>query len=438
MHAILLILLAVSASAITVSYELSPEIVLPNGYADCVIKITNNQNSYVDVNSISFYSVSVEVFPSSIAVGKIGPNSVYTAKVSMKSSFVGRQIVEMLVSYDNYTISQPIELIVDDRFPQIAVASPVYLGEVNDLKLIISSPVTLKDLRVEALFNATPRVAHIGILSGSAEVNFKFFGEKEDLRFRISFYNGRSYHEVERTPKIFYLQSKGVLFNLQISKSVVYFGEAAEISLEVFNLRNDDIYDLEIQPSGKGKFNPEVGKVEKLGSGEKRVLKFLFSPRESEEVYFLIRYKDYFGREYEALEKASIMVLEKEALQFANIRKEAIYGKFRISGEIINYGHRKAMNVLVSVICNESKNNYFIGEVKANDYETFDLEADCIDYIKLSWWNELGESFSVSEKIKDDRAEISKKDNPMPIFVSAFSATAIIVLIILIIRHRKK
>jgi len=434
---LILLLLAFPSAAIAVSYELSPEIVLPNGYADCKIIITNNEPSAVRINSISFYSSTVEVFPSHVAVGVIGPGSSYTLKVSMKSEFVGRNAVEMLVSYENFTISQPIELIVDDKFPQIAVSSPLYLGEVNELRLLISSPVVLKDLRIEALFNATPRIAYVGVLSGIAQVSFKFYGDSEGLRFRIYFYNGRSYHELEKSIKVTYLPSKGISTNVQISRNVLYHGEAVEISIEIANLRNDGIFQIEVQPYGKGKFYPEKGKFEKLESGEKRVLKFLFSPEESGEVVFQIKYKDYFGKENEIFEKTSLSVLESEVLKLSNIKKETDYGKIRISGEVVNYGHRKAINVLVSAFCNESRVDSFIGEVGANDYETFDLEIGCVEFLKLSWWNEAGESFSVVEKIKDYQPE-SKRSDMLPYYVSIVSAAAVLLLVVFILlRHLK-
>ncbi len=432
------LLLTFPSAAIAISYELSPEIVLPNGYADCKIIITNNEQSAVKINSISFYSSTVEVSPSNVAVGVIGPGSSYTLKVSMRSEFVGRNAVEMLVSSENFTISQPIELIVDDKFPQIAVSSPLYLGEVNELRLLISSPVALKDLRIEALFNATPRIAYVGTLSGIAQVSFKFYGDSEDLRFRIYFYNGRSYHELERSLKVTYLPSKGISTNIQISRNVLYRGEAAEISIEIANLRNDGIFQIEVQPYGKGKFYPEKGKFEKLESGEKRVLKFLFSPEESGEVIFQIKYKDYFGKENEIFEKTSLSVLESEVLKFSNIRKETDYGKIRISGEVVNYGHRKAINVLVSAFCNESRVDDFIGEVGANDYETFDLEIGCVEFLKLSWWNEAGESFSVVEKIKDYQPE-SKRSDMLPYYVSIISAAAVLLLVVFILlRYLKR
>ncbi|MEM4524351.1 MAG: hypothetical protein QXF29_04520 [Archaeoglobaceae archaeon] len=440
MRQILFLLFLIPASALTVSYEVTPEIVLPNGYADCVVKIVNDEVNEVKINSISFLSSSVEVTPNHVAVGKLGPKSIYTLKVSMKPNLVGRQIVEMFISGENFTISQPIEILVDDKFPEIAISSPLYRGEVKNVTLLLSSPVLLNNVRVEAMFNATPRIFLFPILSGAVQFNLRFGEDLDELRFKISFYNGKSYHVIERSIKTSYIPSKGILTNLQISKNILYLGEAVNISIEITNLRNDEVYDIEVIASGKGKFSHDYRKIEKLGAGEKRVLNFTFSPRENGDVdvEVLICYRDYFGQRYEKKEKISLTVLESEVLQITNLREEGFIGKLRLSGDVINYGHTRVMGVVISAICNESKTDYLIGKIEANDYETFDLETNCGEILlKLSWWNEAGDSFSKFEVIKRRiLPETGKSTAPM--VIATTSAIAVIVLVIYIILRSRK
>ncbi|MCS7119130.1 MAG: hypothetical protein RMH75_03560 [Archaeoglobaceae archaeon] len=433
-----IILLALPVGAITISYEVSPEIVLPNGYADCIIKIVNNNISDVKINSISFFSNTVEVFPSYTTVGKIGPNSVYTLKVSMKSSYTGRHVVEMQISADNYSIYQPIELIVDDNFPQLTISSPLYRNEVKYATIMVSSPVMLRDLRIEALFNATPKILYVGTLSNFAQLNLKFSEDLENLRFRIYFYNGRSYHELERSLKPSYIPSRGISTNLQLSRDVVFVGEVLSISLEIVNLRSDEIYQIEVYNFGSGKFSRDYAKVEKLSSGEKRILNFIFSPRESGKVSILITYRDFFGQKHEKWENVSLLVLSREVLQITNLKSENVFGKTRISGEVVNYGHRNVLGAEVSAFCNDTKINNFIGEIEANDYETFELEVGCTEVIlKLSWWNEVGESFSVSEMVKSEI--VREEGSIIPLFVAVITSVAVFVFILYIfIRSRKK
>lgn len=433
------VLLIVPVYAISINYEISPEIVLPNGYADCTIRISNTGIKEEEIRSISFISNAVEVYPFSVYIGKIAPESVYTLKVSMKSQIVGRHVVEMYVSSDNYSIMIPLELIVDDNFPQIAISSPLYKGEVNNARVIISSPVALRDLRVEALFNATPKVYYLGTLSAISEMNFKFNEEIEELHFKISFYNGKSYHEIIRSLKVNYLESKGLLTSLKLSRDVLFSGEAVNLTLDIANLRNDEIYLLEVKAFGKGKFARSYEKIEKLGVGEKKSLNFIFSPNESGKVELRISYRDYFGKEYELVESASILVLETKALQIVNMQIERVIGKTRIYGEIVNYGHRSALSIGISAFCDENRADYFIGKVEANDYETFDLEIACRNVtLELSWWNEAGERFFTVEKLKTEDFRPEQSGSATPLIVAIVSAIVIALLLVyIVLRHRK-
>mgnify|MGYP001772555158 CR=1 FL=1 len=439
---ILIALLLISpVAAISVSYQITPEIVLPGGYADCTIRISNPSPSEVEVYSISFFSSDVEVLPSSVSIGKIAPQSSYAFNVSMKSQIVGRHVVEAQVSLENGSLTLPIALVVDDKFPMIAIVSPLYSGEVKKAELVISSPVLLQDVKIEALFNATPKVQHIGTLSGVAKAEFKFSEELKELPFSISFYNGKSYHEVRKSLKVDYLESKGLATNLRLSKDVLFTGEAVKLTLEIANLRNDEVYLVEVKALGNGKFSQDIAKIEKLIPGERKSIEFVFSPRESGEVELRISYQDYFGVKHEVVERASIELLEAKALQITNLRTERTLEKTRISGEIVNYGHSDALSVSVSAQCEGSRAEQFVGKVDPNDYETFDLETSCKNAtLELSWWNDAGERFTIIESIEFPSFETKEPmKTSVPLMVSIGASVPVIALILYIfLRHRKK
>jgi hypothetical protein len=432
--------LIAEAPALTISYQITPEIVLPNGYVDCVITIKNSGTNPIEISSISFYSKRIQVEPSSFQnVGNLSPGGVFTLRVSMRSPDVGRQNADMIVSTSEGSFTQTIELLVDDRFPEISLSSPLYSGEVNYAKLLISSPVPLRNVRVDALFNASPKTFFLGNLDGAAEFQFRV-GEEERLKFMVSFYNGRSYHEIEKEVKVNYLPSKGISINLLTSKDVLYIGEAMNLSVEIANLRSDEIYSLAVQLSGNGKFSQSSAKLEKLLAGDKKILNFIFSPRESGvvEIVARITYKDFFGNVHEKLEKLSLSVLDSHALQIVNLQKTPVFGKTKISGEVINYGHRSAINAKVSAFCDEERADHYIGEIDANDYETFDLETSCAEAIvMLTWWNEAGDSFSISEKVMTEKVEI-KESSPLPMYVAAIASILIVSFVIYVVRRARR
>lgn len=439
---ILLVLLIAEASALTISYEISPEIVLPNGYADCVITLKNTESKAIEINSIAFYSNTIKFEPASIlSIGNLSPEGVYTLKVSMTSSVVGRQNAEMIVSTSEGSFSQILELLVDDRFPEISLSSPIYKGEVNYAKLLISSPVELRNVQVEALFNAVPKTFFIGDLSGMAELQFRISEELDSLKFRISFYNGKSYHTIEKAVKVDYLPSKGLTANLNPSKDVLYIGEAVNLTLEITNLRNDEVYSVEVQLSGNGKFSQSVARIDKILAGEKKTLNFIFSPRESgiAQISAKVSYKDFFGNLHENYENLTLSVLDSYVLQLVNLQMPQSIGKTKISGEVINYGHRSVLNTKVSAFC-DARADYYIGEIDANDYETFDLELSCSEAtVTLTWWNDAGDSFSISEKLEGYRVEEQREVSSLPLYIGTIASIAVIAFVAYVIyRARKK
>jgi len=446
MHAfrllVILLLFMSPAHALTIDYEVSPEIVLPGGYADCVVKISNTGTSSVEINSISFISETIQFEPSYIQhVGNLSAGGVYTLKVSMKSSALGRQTAQMVVSTSEGSFSQNIELVVDDRFPEISLASPLYRGEANYVNISVSSPILLRDFRIEALFNASPKVFFAGELYGVRYFQLRLGEDLNSLNFKISFYNGRSYHEIEKAIRVDYLPSKGVVVSLQSSKDLLFIGEAVNLTLEIANLRSDDIYSLEIQLFGNGKFSQNSLKIDRIASGDKKILNFIFGPRESgkAEIFAKIKYEDFFGREFEKEEKITFNVLDSYVLQVINIQKTPTVGKTKISGEVVNYGDRSVLNTKVSVSCDEESSDYYIGEIDAKDYETFDLETSCKKAtLFLNWWNEAGDSFSLSEELELGNLG-QTESNPVPLYIVGGASVSIISFILyLVYRARKK
>lgn len=440
---ILLLLLIAEASALTISYNISPEIVLPNGYADCVITLRNTESKAIEINSIAFYSKTIKFEPASIqSIGNLSSQGVYTLKVSMTSSVVGRQNADLIVSTSEGTFSQTMELLVDDRFPEISLSSPLNRGEVNYAKLLISSPVELRNVQVEALFNAVPKTFFISSLSGVTELQFRLSEELDYLNFKISFYNGRSYHTIEKGVKVDYMPSKGLTANLNPSKDVLYIGEAVNLTLEISNLRNDEVYSVEVQLSGNGKFSQSVARVDKILAGEKKTLNFIFSPRESgsAQISAKIAYKDFFGNSHEKYENLTLSVLDSYVLQIVNLKMPQSMGKTKISGEVINYGHRSALNTKVSAFCDEAKADYYVGEIDANDYETFDLEISCSEAtLTLTWWNDAGDSFSISEKLEGNRVDEQREKSSLPLYIGTIASIIVLAFVAYVAyRARKK
>ncbi|MEM2346354.1 MAG: hypothetical protein QXN49_07320, partial [Archaeoglobaceae archaeon] len=133
-------------------------------------------------------------------------------------------------------------------------------------------------------------------------------------------------------------------------------------------------------------------------------------------------------------------VLDSYALQITNVEKDTVLGKTKISGEVVNYGYRSALNVEVSALGSGSKANYYIGEIKGNDYETFELEVPCTEiFLSLSWWNDAGDNFKTSQEIKVESKLEKQESSFMPIVVAAITTIAVISFVAyIVLRGRRK
>lgn len=429
-----------AAQGVSVSYKLNPEILMPGDYADCILTISNPNptGEAIDVKSVTLSGYGVEIAPRTIySIGNIPPGGSVTLPFSIKALKPGRFNVEAAISTENGTIRQNIQVVVDDNFPSITVTSPVYKGEVNELQFYVSAPTELKDVRVEALFNATPQSIYLGDISGGSEGILKFFPSSSTLAFKISFYNGKNYHEVVRTVKLRLLESRGVVMNITIPYKTLYLGDAIAIPVEVANLRGDEISDVKIFAwSNLGEFSDPV-EVPKIDSGESKKAIFRFSPSKSGDGIAVIRaeYSDEFGNRYNIQQNFSIKILNSFAVSLTNIKVTREGFEVTVSGDVSNNGRSEVYNAYASARCNGYVADYFIGNIDPSDFQSFDLPVKCNGSvtIEVSWSNELGENFEIQKEVSVGKELPEVEASNLPVIVSVAVAVVVFAVIGLVI-----
>ncbi len=434
----LFLLLCISPvlAGVSVEFSIYPEILLPGDYADCTIKLINTGASDVKVYSVV---IQGQVEPRQFYnIGTIPAGGSYTLPFSIKADKVGRYNVEVKIYTENETVTQNIMIVVDDKFPSLAIESPIHLGEINNVKFFVSSPVELKDVKVEALFNATPRVVYLGTISGKAEGYLKFFADsKQPLRFKLTFYNGRNYHEVIKELHPIYIKSKGVLLNVTAAYALSYIGDCIPISVEIANLRGDNIYNITVTLSSKlGTFSDDVAKIAEIKSGESKNLEFVYSPKSGGEdsISVTVSYSDEFGNRYESKSLVRIKVLDSLALSLTNIETMAEGFKTRISADISNNGRSEVYNVYAIAVCGDKRKDYFVGNIDPSDFQSFDLALECNETIKIivTWSNELGEHFELSKLIEAESPSLPKPDSK-PLIIAAAAAIIVFAIVAYVI-----
>lgn len=432
--AVLLLTMEVAyANGVSVSYQISPEILLPGDYADVTLILTNPSTTDVKVNSIVISGAKAE--PSAIySVGTIPSGGSYSITFSVKAEKVGRENLEVKISTENETITQNIMVVVDDNFPTLTIASPVYRGVVNEVSFYVSSPVELKDVRVEALFNAIPKTVYLGDFVGGKEGKIKFVPDSDRLKFKISFYNGRNYHEIEKEVAVELLTPQNVVLNVSFPYKSLYIGDAITIPLEITNLRSDAIYDITVSAeSSLGSFSSPVS-IAKLDSGEGKALSFKFSPSKAGEgeAVFRVDYKDELGNEMSVERKFAISVLNSYAVMLTNLNVAREGLKYSVSGDVSNNGRSEVYNTYAVAECANFKTNYFIGNIDPSDFQSFELPVECNGSVKVTvqWSNEIGETFAISQTVELKGKSLTEvEENPMPVYISIAVALVILVIV---------
>ena len=442
---ILILLIAVevsNAEGVSVSYQVSPQILLPGDYADVTLILENPSTSDVKVNSIVVSGARAE--PSAIySVGTIPAGGSYTMTFSVKGEEIGRKNVQVEISTENETVTQNIMIVVDDSFPSLTITSPLYMGVVNEVVFYVSSPVELRDVKVEALFDAVPETVYIGDFSGGKEGKIKFIPDSDRLRFRLSFYNGKNYHEVEREVKVRLLIPQNVVLNLTLPYKTLFIGDVIPIQVEITNLRTDTVYDIKISAeSPLGSLSGPLS-IAKLESGEGRNLNFKFSPSKAGEgeIVFRVECKDEFGNEFSLERKFTIEVLESYAVMLTNLNVAREGLKYSISGDVSNIGRSMVYNAYAVAECEGIRADYFIGNIDPSDFESFEIPVECTGNVKVTvkWSNEIGESFAISETVEvKGKTQVEVEENPVPTYISIAVAVAVLAIVGFIIYRQRK
>ncbi len=443
--ALLLMLIPTVSAEVTVKYSISPSILLPGDYADCTLTITNVQARDIFIYSVSVYGNGLYVSPSQFSVGVIPPGGSYILPFSIKAVKPGRYNVQVQINTANGTLIQNILVVVDNNFPTITVTGPVYVGEVNNLRFIISTPVQLSDVRVEPLFNATPKVVYLGNVVGTATGVVKFLAKnKEPLKFRISFYNGKNYHQITREVTPVYINSKGVMVNVSIPYSSTYIGDCVPIVLQISNLRQDTIYNVTVVGISKlGSFTNSVKKIPTIPSGNIRIVKFMYTPVKSglDELKFKVIYYDEFGDKYVQNAELRFNVTKALAVSLTNINiAKSEFGGIEVSGDVSNNGRTEVYNAYVIAKCGKTTKEYFIGNIDPSDFQSFDLNLkSCSGNITLivQWSNIAGKQFELFRTIETKVfPKIKTKSDNTPLIIAGVFA-AIIVCIVAYVAYRQ-
>ena len=439
---ITLIALINVCSAQTIKVEINPRTLLPNDIADCKISIETTNAMYIK-EIVFFPPHEVEVFPSSITgIGQLMPGSVYELPFTIKVKKSGIYTIPVYIRTLNETLKHYIVVRVESRMPEIVLnKTTLTLNEVNEIEFRVSSPIDISNVIVEPLFEANPSVIFVKDYKGS----FKFEPRKPiKLKFKLKFYNGRNFHEIIQEINVSYVHSRGLIVNISSDYSLMRIGDVMTVSLEIINLRSDNIFSLTLNVSSNYPYDvisKNIIKIPIIRSGDKKIVKFKFCPKRAGKRTLTInlKYMDEFNIIHIKNININIKVINKTTLQFSSIEVERKIGAISITGDICNLGKTRVYNIMISAFSDNSEKTYFIEYLDPSDFDSFELSLPSAKLIRLKakWNNELGEEFEICKDIKiPETKPREESSNILPLIISIIALAVVLMFVILTFKRR--
>lgn len=442
---LLLMILPIASAKVSVNVEHAPETILPGDTADYTATLNNQGTEEVKVKTVTLYT-DLDVEPDSVShVGTIPSGSSYVFPFTVEAEKAGSHIIEMHIRTQKETIKRLILVNVEDKQPGIILTSPLKLNEVNNLNFYLTNPIgSIKDVSVEACFDADPKIIYLGDLTSSHKGSFRYAPKsRKDLSFKISYYNGRNYHQVVKTVTPEYRETKGVIINGSIPYNSVLIQDVVPLDVTISNLRDDTIYSLEVTASLED--TEKTKEIASLGSGEDSKVSFQFSPQEvgKNTIQIDISYKDELNNQYSETEEVGFIALEEKPVSVSNIRVEKEVDRTTVSGDVSNSGRSTVYNVLLSMQVGDEAKTFYLGSIDVSEFDSFEFAFSGINtsrgVLTVSWNNKLGEKVELSKEIDlpEQKIQTAGDSNLMIIgSVVAIAALALVAVILIKSRHR--
>lgn len=442
---LVLIILPVASAKVSIDVEHTPDTILPGDTVDYTVNLNNKGASDVKVKEITLYT-RLDVNPNSVSdIGTISTGSSYVFPFTVEAEKAGSHTIEMHVRTENETVKRLISVNVENKQPNIILTSPLKLNEVNNLNFYLTNPIgSIKDVSVEARFEADPKIIYLGDLTSSHKGSLRYTPEsREDLSFKISYYNGRNHHQVVKTVSPEYRETKGIIVNASTPYNSVPVQDVVPLDVTISNLRNDTIYSVKVTASLEdSEKNKEIASIE---SGKSSRVSFQFSPQEvgKNTIQIDISYKDELNNQYSETEEVEFIALEEKPISVSNIRTEKEVDGTTISGDVSNSGRSTVYNVLLSMQVESEIKTFYLGSIEESDFDSFEFEFTQINASKgsltVSWNNELGDKVELTEEISLPEEEISQaaRDGNL-MMIGSVIAIAILALVAVIWRKSRK
>ncbi|MBO8182602.1 MAG: hypothetical protein H0Z28_07395 [Archaeoglobus sp.] len=448
------------------SITVSPNKLFVGDVAEVTLTLYNPNTQSVRVSSVQIDGDGISS-TDFLDVGYIPPQSTHHLQFSIKALESGTQDVRVKVYSGSKAVYTTFTIYVEEKPPEISLDSNVRLGEVNEVSIVVSTPLKIEKVVIDPLFDSEPERIYIAEISETAKAPIKFYAsQNESYEFSISFYNSGNYHSytVKLIPA--FEESKGLFVGISMPCTSAYLYDVLPVTLNITNLRDDPVFSIRIEASSqKGVFS-ENREIAMLKPGESESIHLFYSPEHGGEdvLRFTIHYKDEFGNEGKITKELSLEILNKPAVDIAGVEIETKSssspqpkGLFRpspattakveisVSGDVSNNGFGKIRGVYVYLDFGEIRKDYYIGSIEPSEAESFSIPATGSERsvkVTVEWMNELGMTKSITKEYQLTSTQPitrAKATNPLlsPYLIGGL-AIALVIVGYFLHRRRKK
>ncbi len=423
--------------------EINPTTLLPGDVADGKLILTSQTGE--NVKSITFRAMGIEINPSFITeIGVIAPGTGYELPFTIKAKKPGLYSIEVLINTKNESKKYIFNVEVVDAKPLLILKKTrLVLNEVNEVGFSLASRLDFQKIRVEPLFDSEPSVFYFDMLKGAAGT-FKFYPtESKPLSFKISFYNGRNYHEYIQSVDVEYDKSKGVFLTYNLSFSTLPVSDVSRLVVSLANLRNDRVYGVVVEVGGDSiSFSENRREIPYLDPFTTSSMSFMFSPEKSgkREITIKVSYQDEMGNSYAMERDVEFTATDQKIMGISNIDVKRTLEEVKLTGDLSNGGRSKARNVMIEVTAGNTTKSFFVGDLESGDFFSFDFSLPLTakrGIITVSWTNELGNSNTVIKEFKVPTKSFERNPGNTMLYIGIAAIIVTAIIVVAVVKARR-
>ncbi len=340
-------------------------------------------------------------------IGWLPQNSSCTIPFTVRVLEPGYYILKCKVWVDNFTATKYFGIKAVKEMPQILILSRACANKPSMLKFAIETPVPIYRVSIKPLFNATPPEIFFSRIDSSAKFTLECPVKGKKLYFKIVFYDNGNTHVLTQSVSVLQESLNPVTVKACSPVKVVHVGDVIPIQVKLFNT-GCTVKRVMVNMKANGTFLEKSAYLPYLNRTATLVFNYSPPPSPRDRIMTTVEYSDSLGNRYTVTGNLTLNVSLNPVLSLSNV--ELKDGKLK--GDVGNCGVSSVFGVVVSASSDGIKKSYFIGEIKPQDLQEFEIKLPFSRDVNVTvkWTNTLGEKFYITRELKVEKGTLQISD----------------------------